>query len=130
LLPVHRRARPARAGRPGGLGARVTARLGRRPGSGQDAAGRGAVHDLLALPACRVGGAVRAARVQRPRAGDLLAAPLVTGRTSPMTTHEPARTAAAAAALSGRDGWQSVVADASSDQRAFKNVPWGKPVLW
>ncbi|MBK0391154.1 heme-copper oxidase subunit III family protein [Ramlibacter algicola] len=28
------------------------------------------------------------------------------------------------------EGWQSVVADVSSDQRAFKGVPWGKPMMW
>jgi cytochrome c oxidase subunit 3 len=27
-------------------------------------------------------------------------------------------------------GMQSIVADLSSDQRAFKNVPWGKPMMW
>jgi cytochrome c oxidase subunit 3 len=30
----------------------------------------------------------------------------------------------------GREGWRSVVADASSDQRIFKDVPWGKPMMW
>jgi len=28
------------------------------------------------------------------------------------------------------DGWTGVVADWSSDQRAFKNVPWGKAMMW
>ena len=28
------------------------------------------------------------------------------------------------------DGWSGVVADISSDQRAFKNVPWGKAMMW
>ena len=27
-------------------------------------------------------------------------------------------------------GWDSVVSDWSSDQRAFKNVPWGKAMMW
>jgi cytochrome c oxidase subunit 3 len=27
-------------------------------------------------------------------------------------------------------GWQSVVSDVSSDQRVFKGVPWGKPMMW
>lgn len=27
-------------------------------------------------------------------------------------------------------GWQSIVEDVSSDQRAFKGVPWGKPMMW
>ncbi len=27
-------------------------------------------------------------------------------------------------------GWESVVDDWSSDQRAFKNVPWGKALMW
>src|SRR6478752_2633279 len=27
-------------------------------------------------------------------------------------------------------GWDSIVADVSSDQRAFKGVPWGKPMMW
>jgi cytochrome c oxidase subunit 3 len=29
-----------------------------------------------------------------------------------------------------REGWQGVVGDWSSDQRAFKNVPWGKAMMW
>ena len=28
------------------------------------------------------------------------------------------------------EGMQSIVADWSSDQRAFKNVPWGKAMMW
>ena len=28
------------------------------------------------------------------------------------------------------EGWNGVVADWSSDQRAFKNVPWGKAMIW
>jgi cytochrome c oxidase subunit 3 len=35
-----------------------------------------------------------------------------------------------AGALHGREGWQSIVTDVSSDQRVFKNVPWGKPMMW
>ncbi len=27
-------------------------------------------------------------------------------------------------------GWDTVVSDWSSDQRAFKNVPWGKAMMW
>jgi cytochrome c oxidase subunit 3 len=27
-------------------------------------------------------------------------------------------------------GWLGIVADWTSDQRAFKNVPWGKPMMW
>src|SRR6478736_8395198 len=27
-------------------------------------------------------------------------------------------------------GWKSIAADWSSDQRAFKNVPWGKVMMW
>jgi len=34
------------------------------------------------------------------------------------------------AALPQAEGLQSLVADFSSDQRAFKNVPWGKPMMW
>jgi cytochrome c oxidase subunit 3 len=34
------------------------------------------------------------------------------------------------AALTQPQGWNSVVADWSSDQRAFKNVPWGKAMMW
>ena len=33
-------------------------------------------------------------------------------------------------ALSRPDGLQGIVADWSSDQRAFKNVPWGKAMMW
>src|SRR5215510_640690 len=32
--------------------------------------------------------------------------------------------------LPGRDGWESIVTDVSSDQRVFKNVPWGKAMMW
>jgi len=32
--------------------------------------------------------------------------------------------------LSAQEGWQSAVTDWSSDQRAFKNVPWGKALMW
>ncbi len=32
--------------------------------------------------------------------------------------------------LAPPDGLQGVVADWSSDQRAFKNVPWGKAMMW
>jgi cytochrome c oxidase subunit 3 len=27
-------------------------------------------------------------------------------------------------------GWRGIVADWSSDQRAFKNVSWGKAMMW
>jgi cytochrome c oxidase subunit 3 len=35
-----------------------------------------------------------------------------------------------AQSLTQHDGWQGIVADLSSDQRAFKNVPWGKAMMW
>ncbi len=35
-----------------------------------------------------------------------------------------------AESLTRPDGLQGVVADWSSDQRAFKNVPWGKAMMW
>jgi cytochrome c oxidase subunit 3 len=44
-----------------------------------------------------------------------------------MTTHQATETAKLLP--SSRD-WQSVVTDVSSDQRAFKGVPWGKPMMW
>jgi cytochrome c oxidase subunit 3 len=44
-----------------------------------------------------------------------------------MTTHEAGGTAGLVA---GGKGWGGVVADASSDQRVFKGVPWGKPMMW
>src|SRR3990167_6442279 len=44
-----------------------------------------------------------------------------------MATHEAIDTAAT---LSPPRGWQSIAADVSSDQRAFKGVPWGKPMMW
>src|SRR6476620_5333515 len=44
-----------------------------------------------------------------------------------MTTHEAT---AAKGALPVTGAWQSVVADVSSDQRVFKGVPWGKPMMW
>lgn len=41
--------------------------------------------------------------------------------------HEVSATAPSAAPA---EGLQGIVADLSSDQRAFKNVPWGKPMMW
>ena len=38
--------------------------------------------------------------------------------------------AATAAGSLEPQGLKSVVADFSSDQRAFKGVPWGKPMMW
>jgi cytochrome c oxidase subunit 3 len=32
--------------------------------------------------------------------------------------------------LARPEGWEGIVADWSSDQRAFKNVPWGKAMMW
>ena len=32
--------------------------------------------------------------------------------------------------LTRPEGWQGIAADWSSDQRAFKNVPWGKAMMW
>ena len=32
--------------------------------------------------------------------------------------------------LTRPEGWPGIVADWSSDQRAFKNVPWGKAMMW
>jgi cytochrome c oxidase subunit 3 len=45
----------------------------------------------------------------------------------PMTTHQAS---VPGATLPQPKGWQSIVADLSSDQRAFKDVPWGKPMMW
>ncbi len=39
-------------------------------------------------------------------------------------------TTTASEALAPPDGWDGIVADWSSDQRAFKNVPWGKAMMW
>jgi cytochrome c oxidase subunit 3 len=36
----------------------------------------------------------------------------------------------AAESLARPEGWQGIVADWTSDQRAFKNVPWGKAMMW
>ncbi len=35
-----------------------------------------------------------------------------------------------AGSVSRPDGWDGIVADWSSDQRAFKGVPWGKAMMW
>jgi len=42
----------------------------------------------------------------------------------------PHQATGTAASLPPAQGLQGVVADFSSDQRAFKNVPWGKPMMW
>src|SRR5262249_17295270 len=34
------------------------------------------------------------------------------------------------AAVTRPGGWRGIVADWSSDQRAFKNVSWGKAMMW
>src|SRR5215510_2126362 len=34
------------------------------------------------------------------------------------------------AAIGRPAGWEGIVADWSSDQRAFKNVSWGKAMMW
>ncbi|MFP6730244.1 MAG: heme-copper oxidase subunit III family protein [Alphaproteobacteria bacterium] len=39
-------------------------------------------------------------------------------------------TSSTGAALAQPEGWDSVIADWSSDQRAFKNIPWGKAMMW
>src|SRR5215831_14290448 len=36
----------------------------------------------------------------------------------------------AVAAPTRPSGWRGIVADWSSDQRAFKNVSWGKAMMW
>ena len=41
---------------------------------------------------------------------------------------EAAQSSTAAPARPG--GWDGIVADWGSDQRAFKNVPWGKAMMW
>src|SRR5499427_1340328 len=43
---------------------------------------------------------------------------------------QPALTGTGAAALPRPEGLEGIVADWSSDQRAFKDVPWGKPMMW
>ena len=45
----------------------------------------------------------------------------------PLTPQETTR---AAAVLPPASGWTSIVKDVSSDQRVFKDVPWGKPMMW
>jgi cytochrome c oxidase subunit 3 len=32
--------------------------------------------------------------------------------------------------LAAGEGWRGAVRDVASDQRAFKGVPWGKPMMW
>jgi cytochrome c oxidase subunit 3 len=42
----------------------------------------------------------------------------------------PQQATGTVAPLPPAEGMQGIVADFSSDQRAFKNVPWGKPMMW
>ncbi|MBL0421116.1 heme-copper oxidase subunit III family protein [Ramlibacter sp. AW1] len=42
----------------------------------------------------------------------------------------PATTATTTQTSAAAGPWRSVVADVSSDQRAFKGVPWAKPMMW
>jgi cytochrome c oxidase subunit 3 len=46
-----------------------------------------------------------------------------------MTT-QPAIDLDTAQVLPAAPRWQSIVTDVSSDQRVFKDVPWGKPMMW
>lgn len=50
--------------------------------------------------------------------------------TSPEAVATPEALVGTAGALPGRAGWQSIVTDVASDQRIFKGVPWGKPMMW
>jgi cytochrome c oxidase subunit III len=47
-----------------------------------------------------------------------------------MASHQGTAEATAGGAVPPAEGLRSVVADFSSDQRAFKGVPWGKPMMW
>src|SRR6185369_1338301 len=126
FLPVHCGARRACARRPCCMGPRIGKGLAWcRSRQGPDR-GR-AVRDLLALPSGRLGGAVCATRVGRPRAGDLHVGSPVIEEPKPMKMHEVPGTAEM---LPPAGAWQRISADVSSDQRAFKNVPWGKPMMW
>src|SRR6185369_4444737 len=126
FLPAHRSARPACARRTGGVGPRVGKDLA-WCGTRQDPQRGRAVRDLLALSSRRLGGALCAARVGRPRAGDLHVGSPVIEEPKPMKMHEVPGTAEM---LPPAGAWQRISADVSSDQRAFKNVPWGKPMMW
>src|SRR5512134_3866904 len=42
----------------------------------------------------------------------------------------PHNVTVAADVLAPVEGLKGIVSDLSSDQRAFKNVPWGKPMMW
>lgn len=44
-----------------------------------------------------------------------------------MAPHDATGTAGSPAQA---EGLQSIIADVSSDQRLFKDVPWGKPMMW
>src|SRR6185369_11455482 len=83
-----------------------------------------AVRDLLALPSGRLGGAVCATRVGRPRAGDLHVGSPVIEEPKPMKMHEVPGTAEM---LPPAGAWQRISADVSSDQRASTTVPWANP---
>jgi cytochrome c oxidase subunit 3 len=50
-----------------------------------------------------------------------------TGTADLIVTYDPG---AAAAASPARTRWGSIVSDVASDQRVFKEVPWGKPMMW
>jgi cytochrome c oxidase subunit 3 len=43
---------------------------------------------------------------------------------------QSAATTDTAETLTRPEGWQGIVSDWASDQRAFKNVPWGKAMMW
>ncbi len=89
---------------------------------------RGAVYRLLALPARGLAGPFRPAvlgqRQSGPPVGHLwnqvtgskaMAQPAASNPAEPLTRPE---------------GWPGIVSDWTSDQRAFKNVPWGKAMMW
>jgi cytochrome c oxidase subunit 3 len=55
----------------------------------------------------------------------------VAHRQGPPAGHAPTHQASSATdSLPRAAGWRGIVADVSSDQRLFKDVPWGKPMMW
>src|SRR6267378_5093922 len=127
LLPDHRDARAASDGRSGGAGQNDCQGVAwRRDDTG--APERGTMRYLLAFPAVGLAGPARSADgldgrfrrhlspvAQLGEGRDQMAETALTN-----TGESPARI----------EGLRGIAADWSSDQRAFKNVSWGKAMMW
>src|SRR5882762_9739299 len=125
LLPDHRGARAASDGRSGGPGQNDRQGVARRR-DGPSAPERGTLRYLLAFPVVGLAGLTWSADGLDGRFRRHLSPDAQLGRDQ-MAETALTNTGASPARIAGLRG---IAADWSSDQRAFKNVSWGKAMMW